>query len=147
MVKQSGFAGAEVKKKFPDLQYGTDYAFFQVPGVKGLQGGADWMMAFSDSAATKAVVAYISSHTGGENWAKATFGLTPNMGGTGMYADPTLKSLGDLLANPPGPWYPTWATASPAGLARPSGPPSSTRSTAKTWTPTSKRWLRRRLMH
>lgn len=118
MVKQSGFAGAEVLKKFPDLEYGTDYAFFQVPGVQGLQGGADWLMAFSDSAATKAVVAYLASATGGENWAKATFGLTPNSGGTGKYTDPTLKDLGDLLANPPGALVPDIGDSIPGGFGK-----------------------------
>ena len=118
MVKQSGFAGGEVKKKFADLNYGTDYAFFQVPGVKGLQGGADWMMAFSDSAATKALVAYLSSTTGGENWAKQTFGLTPNSGGAGKYADPTLKDLGDLLASPPGPLVADIGDSIPGGFGQ-----------------------------
>jgi alpha-glucoside transport system substrate-binding protein len=118
MVKQSGFAGGEVKKKFADLNYGTDYAFFQGPGVQGLQGGADWMMAFSDSAATKALVAYLSSTTGGENWAKQTFGLTPNSGGAGKYADPTLKDLGDLLASPPGPLVPDIGDSIPGGFGQ-----------------------------
>jgi alpha-glucoside transport system substrate-binding protein len=102
MVKQSGFAGAEIVKQFPDLEQGTDYDFFIVPDAQGLQGGADWMMAFSDSAAVKALVAYLSSEVGGANWAQASFGLSPNAGAAGNYTDPALQKLGDALANTQG---------------------------------------------
>ncbi len=102
MVKQSGFAGGEVVKKFPDLKYGTDYDFFAVPGAQGLQGGADWMMAFSDKPAVKALVAYLSSTEGGMNWAKASFGVSPNKGANGNYTDPALVKLGDAMANTKG---------------------------------------------
>src|SRR5574341_614417 len=102
MVKQSGFAGAEIAKQFPDLKQGTDYDFFVVPGIQGLQGGADWMMAFSDKPAVKALVAYLSSAEGGANWAKATFGISPNKGAAGNYVDPALQKLGDALANTQG---------------------------------------------
>lgn len=102
MVKQSGFAGGEIAKQFPDLKQGTDYDFFVVPGAQGLQGGADWLMAFSDSAAVKAVVTYLSSSLGGANWAKATFGLSPNKGATGNYTDPSLQKLDEALSNTKG---------------------------------------------
>jgi alpha-glucoside transport system substrate-binding protein len=102
MVKQSGFAGAEIAKQFPDLKQGIDYDFFVVPGAQGLQGGADWLMAFSDKPAVKALVAYLSSTEGGANWAKATFGLSPNKGAAGSYTDPALQKLGDALANTKG---------------------------------------------
>jgi alpha-glucoside transport system substrate-binding protein len=102
MVKQSGFAGGEIQTQFPDLVYGTDYDFFQFPGAQGLQGGADWMMAFSDSAAVKALVAYLSSDTGGINWARASFDSTPNLAGTGNYVDAGLQKRGEMLANTTG---------------------------------------------
>lgn len=102
MVKQSGFAGGNIAKQFPDLKQGTDYDFFVVPGAQGLQGGADWMMAFSDKPAVKALVAYLSSPEGGVNWAKATFGLSPNKGAAGNYTDPALQKLGDALAHTQG---------------------------------------------
>jgi alpha-glucoside transport system substrate-binding protein len=98
MVKQSGFAGANIAAQFPDLQQGTDYDFFIVPGAQGLQGGADWMMAFNDTPAVHALVAYLSSAEGGASWAKATFGLSPNKGAAGNYTDPALQKLGDALA-------------------------------------------------
>jgi len=102
MVKQSGFAGGEVKAQFPDLEYGVDYDFFIVPGAQGLQGGADWMMAFSDKPAVKALVAYLSSTEGGANWAAATFGISPNKGATGHYSDAALTKFGDALATTSG---------------------------------------------
>lgn len=90
MVKQSGFAGGEIQSQYPDLVFGVDYDFFVVPGAKGLQGGSDWMMAFSDKPAVKALVAYLSSPLGGANWAKASFDLSPNKGAAGNYTDPSL---------------------------------------------------------
>jgi alpha-glucoside transport system substrate-binding protein len=102
MVKQSGFAGANIAKQFPDLKQGTDYDFFVVPGAQGLQGGADWMMAFSDKPAVKALVAYLSSAEGGTNWAKATFGLSPNKGASGNYTDPALQKLDAALSSTKG---------------------------------------------
>ena len=102
MVKQSGFAGGEVAKQYPDLEYGTDYDFFAVPGAQGLQGGADWLMAFNDSAAVKALIAYLSSNEGGANWAKASFDLSPNKGAAGNYVDASLIKKGDALANTSG---------------------------------------------
>jgi alpha-glucoside transport system substrate-binding protein len=97
MVKQSGFAGGEIAKQFPDLVFGTDYDFFVVPGAKGLQGGSDWMMAFSDSAAVKALVTYLSSAKGGANWAAAGFDLTPNKGGAGRYTDASLQKKAEAF--------------------------------------------------
>ncbi len=90
MVKQSGFAGGEILKQFPSLKFGVDYDFFVVPGAKGLQGGSDWMMAFSDKPAVKALVTFLSSPEGGAAWAKAGFDLSPNKGAAGNYTDPSL---------------------------------------------------------
>lgn len=102
MVKQSGFAGGVVKEKYPDLEYGTDYDFFAIPGAQGLQGGADWLMAFNDTPAVRALVTYLSSTEGGANWAKAGFDLSPNKGAAGNYTDPALIKKGDALANTKG---------------------------------------------
>ncbi len=102
MVKQSGFAGGAAVEQYPDLEYGTDYDFFAVPGAQGLQGGADWMMAFTDTPAVKALVAYLSSVEGGANWAKASFDLSPNVGAAGNYVDPSLIKKGEALASTKG---------------------------------------------
>ena len=64
MVKQSGFAGGEVVKQYPDLEYGVDFDFFGFPGAQGLQGGADFLMAFSDSPAAKAMIKFLTSEAG-----------------------------------------------------------------------------------
>jgi alpha-glucoside transport system substrate-binding protein len=85
MVKQSGFAGGEIAAEYPDLVAGTDYDFFPVPGLQGLQGGSDWMMAFSDEPAVQAIFAYLSSDLGGQNWANEQFGLTTNSAGLPLY--------------------------------------------------------------
>jgi len=90
MVKQSGFAGGEIIKQYPTLVYGTDFDFFVVPGAQGMQGGSDWMMAFSDKPAVKALVSYLSSEAGGQAWAAAGFDLTPNKAGAGNYTEPSL---------------------------------------------------------
>lgn len=98
MVKQSGFAGAEVSKQFPELSYGTDYDFFSFPGAQGLQGGADWMMVFNASPAVQAIVNYLTSNAGAEHWAEVGFGLNPNSAATGSYSDPALSKNAIALA-------------------------------------------------
>ena len=90
MVKQSGFAGGEILKQYPTLVYGTDYDFFVIPGAQGMQGGSDWLMAFSDKPAVKALVSYLSSEAGGKAWAAAGFDLSPNKAGAGNYTEPSL---------------------------------------------------------
>jgi len=102
MVKQSGFAGGTITTQYPDLKYGTDFDFFEFPGAQGLQGGADFMMAFSDKPAAKALIAYLTSKTGGENWAAQNFSLSPNTAANGHYTDPQEVKLGDMLANTTG---------------------------------------------
>jgi alpha-glucoside transport system substrate-binding protein len=102
MVKQSGFAGGEIAKQFPDLVQGTDYDFFVMPGIQGLQGSIEPMMAFSDKPAVQALVAYLTSAEGGANWAAATFGLSPNSGASGNYTDAALQKLGEAMATTQG---------------------------------------------
>jgi alpha-glucoside transport system substrate-binding protein len=87
MVKQSGFAGGSIATQYPALKYGTDYDFFPFPGGKGLQGGADFMMAFSNKPAAQALIAYLTGPVGGQNWAKANFSLSPNKNASGNYTD------------------------------------------------------------
>jgi alpha-glucoside transport system substrate-binding protein len=98
MVKQSGFAGGSIGTQYPNLKYGTDYDFFQFPGAKGLQGGADFMMAFSNKPATQALIAYITGVAGGQNWAKANFSISPNKNANGHYTDPQEIKFAQMLA-------------------------------------------------
>ncbi|MHB0923632.1 MAG: ABC transporter substrate-binding protein [Bellilinea sp.] len=90
MVKQSGFAAGTITTQYPNLVFGTDFDFFVIPGAKGLQGGSDWMMAFSDEPAVKALVSYLSSPEGGQAWAAAGFDLSPNKAAAGFYTDAAL---------------------------------------------------------
>lgn len=90
MVKQSGFAAGTITDQYPNDVFGTDYDFFVIPGAKGLQGGSDWLMAFSDKPAVKALVSYLSSPDGGKAWAQASFDLSPNKAAEGNYTDEAL---------------------------------------------------------
>jgi len=83
--------------QFPNLKYGTDYDFFAFPGIKGMQGGADYMMAFSDSAAAKALVAYLTGAEGAKAWAQSGFDLSPNKLALGQYTDPQLIKKSEAL--------------------------------------------------
>ena len=97
MVKQSGFAGGEIVKQYPDLEYGVDFDFFAFPGALGMQGGADYMMAFGDSAAAKAVVAYMTGAAGARHWAATGFDISPNKLAAGRYVDVQLKKKAAAL--------------------------------------------------
>jgi alpha-glucoside transport system substrate-binding protein len=101
MVKQSGFAGGEIVNQYPDLVYGEDYDFFGVPGAQGLQGGSDWLMAFSDAPEVHALIAYLTSDVGAQKWAEVGFGVSPNSAATD-YTDATLQKFADLLASAKG---------------------------------------------
>ncbi len=116
MVRQAGFAGSEIAKQFPALKQGTDYNFFVIPGAQGLQGNATWLIAFSDKPAVKAMVAYLSSTLGGKNWARATFGLSPNKSASGNYIDPALQKLDQALSTAKG-FTPDMDDAIPGGFA------------------------------
>ena len=102
MVKQSGFAGGEVVAQFPSLEYGTDFDFFAFPGAQGMQGGADNLFVFGDSAATQAMVAFLTSAEGAASWAKAGFDLSPNKWAEGQYADEQLAKKGAALGGATG---------------------------------------------
>ena len=102
MVKQSGFAGGEIVKQYPDLEYGVDFDFFAFPGAKGMQGGADFLMAFSDKPAVRALVKYLTSAEGAATWAQVGFDLSPNKWAVGKYADVQLAKKAEALAGAAG---------------------------------------------
>jgi alpha-glucoside transport system substrate-binding protein len=102
MVKQSGFASGTITAQYPDYKYGTDFDFFVIPGIQGLQGGSDWLMAFNNKPIVKSLVTYLSSPLGGMNWAKASFNLTPNKAGAGNYTDPALIKEAAVFYNTKG---------------------------------------------
>ncbi len=98
MVKQSGFAGGEILKQYPTLEYGVDYDFFAFPGAKGMQGGADYMMSFGTSPAAQALIGYLTSQEGAESWASVGFDLSPNKLAAGKYSDTQLTKKAEALA-------------------------------------------------
>jgi alpha-glucoside transport system substrate-binding protein len=102
MVKQSGFASGTITAQYPDYKYGTDFDFFVIPGIQGLQGGSDWLMAFNNKPVVQSLVTYLGSPEGGKNWAKAGFNLTPNKAGAGNYTDPGLIKEADVFYNTKG---------------------------------------------
>jgi alpha-glucoside transport system substrate-binding protein len=59
-------------------------------------------MAFNDSPAVKALVTYLSSTTGGANWAKAGFGVSPNKGASGNYSLPDLVKYDKAISTTTG---------------------------------------------
>jgi alpha-glucoside transport system substrate-binding protein len=103
MVRQSGFAGGVIASERPELEYGTDYAFFVLPGPGGatvpMQVGADVMAVFNDTPAVRAVVHYLTSAEGGRAWAASGFNLSPNNQVTGAdYTNPMMGDEADALA-------------------------------------------------
>ena len=117
MVKQSGFAGGAVAEQYPDLEYGTDYDFFGVPGAQGLQGGTDLMMVFNGSPAAKAVVAYLTSEAGAQKWAEVGFDLSPNKHAVGAYTDAALAKKAAILASATG-FTPDIGDSIPGGFGK-----------------------------
>jgi alpha-glucoside transport system substrate-binding protein len=102
MVKQSGFAGGEVVAQYPDLEYGVDFDFFGLPGAQGLQGGADFMMAFNDTPAVQALVNFLTSEAGAIAWAEAGFDVSPNSLALGSYPDAQLEKKAEILGSASG---------------------------------------------
>ncbi|MDP3185039.1 MAG: hypothetical protein Q8M58_07205, partial [Anaerolineales bacterium] len=76
--------------------------FFAFPGAKGMQGGADFMMVFNDTPATRAMLAYLTSAEGATTWAASGFDLSPNKLAAGQYADAQLAKKGAALAGAAG---------------------------------------------
>lgn len=97
MVRQSGFAGGLIAAQYPDLKYGADYDFFQLPGAKGVQTGSDWMMAFSDKPAVAALYRYLASEAGAQAWAATGFDISPNKAAAGGYTNESLQKRADIL--------------------------------------------------
>ena len=59
-------------------------------------------MAFGDSPATQAMVAFLTSAEGATAWAQAGFDLSPNKWAEGKYIDAALAKKGAALANAAG---------------------------------------------
>ncbi len=102
MVGQAGFAAANIAAAYPNLKYGTDYAFFGFPGAQGVQGGYDLMYAFKNNADVKAMLAYITGPVGSANWAATGFSIDPNAQAQGKFLDPVINDMAKVLATAKG---------------------------------------------
>jgi alpha-glucoside transport system substrate-binding protein len=102
MVRQSGFASGNILAEYPNYKYGTDFDFFGFPGAQGMQIGADYMFAFSNSTAVKAMLTYITGPVGAANWARAGFDEDPNKNADGQYIDPIIAKKAEILSSAKG---------------------------------------------
>jgi alpha-glucoside transport system substrate-binding protein len=102
MVRQAGFAGDVIFADNPDLIFGLHYDFFVFPGVNGLQGKADFIMAFNDTAATRTLLTFFTSPQGAVAWAQSGFDLSPNLHSLGQYLNQRNQKMAEILANAQG---------------------------------------------
>jgi alpha-glucoside transport system substrate-binding protein len=65
--------------------------------MDGLQGGASWMMAFTDKPAVKALVAYLTSDEGGRKWAEVTYSQHGEERTVFLIKKAALLDLGDSI--------------------------------------------------
>jgi alpha-glucoside transport system substrate-binding protein len=102
MVGQAGFAAGNIAAAYPNLKYGTDYAFFGFPGAKGVQGSYDLMFAFNDTPVVRAMLAYITGPVGAVKWAETGFSIDPNKLAQGHFTDPVIADMAKVLENAQG---------------------------------------------
>lgn len=107
MVRQSGFAGsATIAPNFEGFEYGTDFAFFVLPGPDGnpapMQVAGDFMAVFNNTPAVQAVLTFLASPAGASAWAQAGFDLTPNTSvNTDEYPNELNRDKANALAEAP----------------------------------------------
>ncbi len=70
-----GFAQGFIKKQYPDLRPGEDYAFFPFPSIEpkyagGVTGGADVIVLAKDTPGARSFIQYLSTAVAQEIWAK-----------------------------------------------------------------------------
>jgi alpha-glucoside transport system substrate-binding protein len=99
MVRQAGFAGDVIFTNNPDLVYGLHYDFFTFPGANGLQGQADFIMAFNNTAATRMLLTFLTGSQGAVAWAESGFDLSPNTRSLGQYLNQRNQEMATILAN------------------------------------------------
>lgn len=102
MVRQAGFAGDVIFADNPDLIFGLQYDFFVFPGANGLQGEADFIMAFHRTEAARTLVTFLTGPQGAVAWAQSGFDLSPNMQSLGQYLNQRNQEMAYLLANADG---------------------------------------------
>jgi alpha-glucoside transport system substrate-binding protein len=102
MVRQAGFAGDVIFADEPERIFSLNYDFFVFPGTNGLQGEADFIMAFSDTSAVRTMVTFLTSPQGAVAWAQSGFYLSPNTQSLGQYLNQRNQKMAEILANADG---------------------------------------------
>ena len=102
MVRQAGFAGDVIFADDPERIFGLNYDFFVFPGANGLQGEADFIMAFDDTDAVRTLVTFLTSQQGAVAWAQSGFDLSPNTQSLGQYLNQRNQKMAEILANADG---------------------------------------------
>jgi alpha-glucoside transport system substrate-binding protein len=99
LVRQAGFAGDIIFADDPERIFGLNYDFFVFPGTNGLQGEADFIMAFDDTAVVRTLVSFLTSTQGAVAWAQSGFDLSPNTQSLGQYLNQRNQKMAEILAN------------------------------------------------
>jgi alpha-glucoside transport system substrate-binding protein len=102
MVRQAGFAGDIIYADDPERIFGLHYDFFVFPGADGLQGEADFIMAFNDTNSVRTLVSFLTSPQGAVAWAQSGFDLSPNTQSLGQYLNQRNQKMAQILAESEG---------------------------------------------
>jgi alpha-glucoside transport system substrate-binding protein len=100
-----GFAQAFIKKQYPNLKPGEDYAFFRFPTVEpryagGVTGGADVIVLTKDTPGARSFIQYLSTAKAQEIWAKKGGFIASNKSvNLDTYPDLIAKQMALQLAN------------------------------------------------
>ena len=100
-----GFAQGFIKKQYPNLRPGEDYAFFPFPSIDpghagAVTGGADLIVLTKDTPGARSFIQYLSSAKAQEIWAKTGGFIASNKSvKLNSYPDAIAKQMALQLAN------------------------------------------------
>ena len=100
-----GFAQGFIKKQYPNLRPGEDYAFFPFPSIEpryadGVTGGADVIVLTKDAPGARSFIQYLSTAKAQEIWAKKGGFIASNKSvKLDAYPDAIAKQMALQLAN------------------------------------------------
>ena len=100
-----GFAQAFIKKQYPNLRPGEDYAFFPFPTIEpryagGVTGGADVIVLTKDTPGARSFIQYLSTARAQEIWVKKGGFIASNKSAKlDAYPDLIAKQMALQLAN------------------------------------------------
>jgi alpha-glucoside transport system substrate-binding protein len=102
-----GFTQSFIAKQFPDLKPGQDYDFFSFPTINpkyagAVTGGADVVVMFQDTPASRSFLKYMAMAKAWESWAKRGGYTSPNRSMIlEVYPDPLASKMAKLLTTSP----------------------------------------------